>query len=221
MITAQIYHQLGVNQAATFLNCATVTPISNTPAWRGTSGSPTGPGAYAAASITCKGTNSFDTGYAPTGDHSALVAVKISANTQINIIGSGNSGGFVFPGGPELIAKGAIGTLIYAGATVQAGDGYIEKGWRVFGYTRTAATVTYLIGTSARILQPRTSSVANISTNTLTLCLGGGRYTWSVDASYDEFSEVAIWSSALSSADLIAQAEVMRSSIIARGLQAE
>jgi hypothetical protein len=221
MITSQIYHQLGVDQASTFLNRATVSPISNTPSWRGTSGTPTGPGAYYAAAITCKGTNSFDTGYAPTGDHSALVAFKISENAQINIIGCGNSGGFVFPGGPEIIVSGASGVTSFLGTTGSGGDGYIERGWRVFGYTRTGATITYLIGTGARILQVRTASVASLSSNVLTMCLGGGRYTWSVDPTYDEFSEVAIWSSALSTANLIAQAEEIRLSIIARGLQAE
>ena len=120
-----------------------------------------------------------------------------------------------------MIVNGATGSILYVGATMQGGDGYVERGWRVFGYTRTGATVTYVIGTTARILQVRTSSQASIAANTFSMCLGGGRYGWSVDPNYDEFSEVAIWSSALSTADFIAQAEEMRLSIIARGLQAE
>lgn len=218
-ISAQIYHQLGVDQTSTFLNRATVSPIGNTPAWRGTSGSPTGPGAYNAASITCKGTNSFDTGYAPTGNHSALVAVKLIESGQCNIIGTGNSGGFVFPGGPELI--NSTGGVMTAYGLTSTGLGIVEKGWRIFGYTRTGASMTFLIGSKSPILNARTASVADISTNALTLCLGGGRYGWSVDGSYDEFSEVAIWSTALTTDELIAQAEQMRLSIIARGLQAE
>jgi hypothetical protein len=109
----------------------------------------------------------------------------------------------------------------YVGATVAPGDGYIERGWRIVGYTRTGATLTYLIGTNARLLQTRTAAVASLSGNALTLCLGGGRYGWSPDPSYDEFSEVAIWSSALTTSDLMAHAEIMRDSLISRGLQVE